>query len=43
MKHLGLSLNDAYNFVKEKRPEISPNLNFMGHLLKYEKNKKNSE
>ncbi|XP_028518181.1 dual specificity protein phosphatase 10 isoform X2 [Exaiptasia diaphana] len=43
MKHLGLSLNDAYKFVKEKRPEISPNLNFMGHLLKYEKNKKNTE
>jgi dual specificity MAP kinase phosphatase len=43
MKHLVLSLNDAYKLVKEKRPAISPNLNFMGHLLKYEKNRKNSE
>ncbi|XP_048579996.1 dual specificity protein phosphatase 10 isoform X2 [Nematostella vectensis] len=43
MQHLGLSLNEAYQFVKEKRPTISPNLNFMGHLLKYEKNKKNEE
>ena len=40
MKHLGLALNEAYEFVKEKRPVISPNLNFMGHLLKYEKNQK---
>lgn len=37
MKYEMLSLNDAYKLVKEKRPVISPNLNFMGSLLKYEK------
>ena len=37
MKNKELTLNDAYKLVKEKRPVISPNLNFMGSLLKYEK------
>ena len=37
MKHERLTLNDAYKLVKEKRPVISPNLNFMGSLLKFEK------
>ena len=37
MKHERLTLNDAYMLVKEKRPVISPNLNFMGSLLKFEK------
>lgn len=37
MKHERLTLNDAYKLVKQKRPVISPNLNFMGSLLKYEK------
>ena len=27
----------ACRFVKEKRPTISPNLNFMGQLMQYEK------
>ncbi|XP_057312513.1 dual specificity protein phosphatase 16-like isoform X2 [Hydractinia symbiolongicarpus] len=36
MKHLSLSLDNAYRYVKEKRPTISPNLNFMGQLLQYE-------
>lgn len=37
MKHLQLPLDTAYRLVKEKRPTISPNLNFMGQLLEYEK------
>jgi dual specificity MAP kinase phosphatase len=37
MKHEKMTLNDAYKLVKEKRPVISPNLNFMGSLLKFEK------
>lgn len=36
MRHLQLSLDNAYRLVKEKRPTISPNLNFMGQLLQYE-------
>lgn len=43
MKQQGLCLGDAYKFVKELRPVISPNLNFMGQLLKYEKKKRNGE
>ncbi|XP_066936351.1 dual specificity protein phosphatase 10-like [Clytia hemisphaerica] len=31
-----LSLTEAYQFVKEKRPCIAPNLNFMGQLLQLE-------
>ncbi|KAI1301713.1 Dual specificity protein phosphatase 8 [Halotydeus destructor] len=37
MKHLGLSCDDAYRYVKSKRPSISPNFNFLGQLLEYEK------
>ena len=31
-----LSLNDAINFVKKKRPEISPNLSFMKQLQMFQ-------
>ena len=37
MKHRELSLSKSYDFVKQKRPCISPNLHFMGQLLTYEK------
>ena len=31
------SLNDAYDFVKHRKNNVSPNFNFMGQLLDYEK------
>lgn len=37
MAHFGLSMQDSYQFVKDKRPAISPNLNFMGQLVEFEK------
>ncbi|XP_067282959.1 dual specificity protein phosphatase 16 [Pseudorasbora parva] len=37
MKRNDMSLDEAYRFVKEKRPTISPNFNFLGQLLDFEK------
>lgn len=37
MKWKRLHLQDAYNLVKRCRPQISPNLNFMGQLVSYER------
>lgn len=37
MKWKRLHLQDAYNFVKRCRPQIAPNLNFMGQLVSYER------
>lgn len=32
-----MSLNDAYDFVRRKKSNISPNFNFMGQLLDFER------
>ncbi|XP_036399336.1 dual specificity protein phosphatase 8-like isoform X2 [Megalops cyprinoides] len=37
MKTMGLTSDDAYRFVKDRRPSISPNFNFLGQLLEFEK------
>ncbi|ELT95734.1 hypothetical protein CAPTEDRAFT_182593 [Capitella teleta] len=36
MHSRSLSLNDAYDFVKRCKPDISPNFNFMGQLKDFE-------
>ena len=43
MKHLNMTVDKAYDYVKQKRPEISPNLGFMGQLLEYQNGLKGSE
>lgn len=37
MKYNKLSLLQAYNFVKAKRPKIKPNCGFFKQLIDYEK------
>lgn len=42
MKRMDMTLDEAYRFVKEKRPTISPNFNFLGQLLDFEKKLKHA-
>ena len=36
MRYLHLAVDDAYRYVKQRRPQISPNFNFLGQLFQYE-------
>lgn len=36
MYSMSLSLDDAYEYVKRRKPNVSPNLTFMGQLLDFE-------
>ncbi|CAL4062979.1 unnamed protein product [Meganyctiphanes norvegica] len=37
MKHLRLSFEEAYMYVKNRRPTISPNINFVGQLAELDR------
>ncbi|CAM4669163.1 unnamed protein product [Leuciscus chuanchicus] len=37
MKHTLMTMTDAYKYVRGRRPIVSPNLNFMGQLLEFER------
>jgi hypothetical protein len=37
MQKLHISLNQAYDHVKQCKPNVSPNFNFLGQLLEFEK------
>ena len=37
MKYMSLTVQEAYDYVKERRPKIAPNIAFMGQLLEYQK------
>ncbi|CAF3810713.1 unnamed protein product [Rotaria sordida] len=38
MRYLHLSADNAYQYVKQRRSQISPNFNFLGQLSEYEHN-----
>ncbi len=38
MRYLHLSADHAYQYVKQRRSQISPNFNFLGQLSEYERN-----
>ncbi|KRZ60079.1 Dual specificity protein phosphatase 16 [Trichinella nativa] len=42
MRYLHMTSEEAYKYVKDKRPSISPNFNFLGQLLEFERRLKNN-
>lgn len=43
MKHMGMSLRDAYHHVKSIRPQIRPNIGFFRQLIAYEEELRGSK
>ncbi|XP_032784480.2 serine-rich adhesin for platelets isoform X2 [Daphnia magna] len=43
MRHLQMTFDDAFRYVKSKRSSISPNFNFLGQLLEYERQLREEE
>lgn len=37
MQKYSVPMNSAYDFVKRKKANVSPNFNFMGQLLEFER------
>ncbi len=37
MKYMGLSFNDAYDYIKKCRPKVCPNTGFISHLIDLER------
>ena len=43
MQEMGYSLNDAFDYVKQRKSDISPNFGFMGQLLEFQNKLKQKE
>ena len=43
MRYFAMPMQGAYQYVKERRPAISPNLNFMGQLVEFESSEEDKE
>ena len=43
MRRTRMNMADAYKFVKHQRSIISPNFNFLGQLMEFEKSLENGE
>ena len=43
MQEMAYSLNEAFDYVKQRKSDISPNFGFMGQLLEFQKKLKQKE